>query len=59
MQKQAILQVLEKLPDNVDVDELLDCIILMEKIVQAESRLAAGEGVSHDQAKQRLEGWLK
>ena len=59
MQKQAILQVLDQLPEEVDVDELLDRIILMEKIQEAEQRFAAGEGVSHEEAKQRLERWLK
>jgi hypothetical protein len=59
MQKQAIQQVLDELPDDVDIDLLLDRIILLEKIEQAEKRLAVGEGVSHEQAKQRLERWLK
>lgn len=59
MQKQAIQQVLDALPDEVDVDQLLDRIILLEKIEEAERRLAAGEGVGHDEAKQRFETWLK
>jgi hypothetical protein len=59
MQKQAIQQVLDELPDEVDVDQLLDRIILLEKIEEAERRIAAGEGVSHDEAKQRLEAWLR
>jgi hypothetical protein len=59
MQKQAIQQVLDELPDDVDVDQLLDRIILLEKIDEAERRLATGEGVSHEAAIQRLETWLK
>ena len=59
MQKQAIQQVLDELPDEVDVDQLLDRIIVLEKIDEAERRLAAGEGVSHEQARQRFEPWLK
>jgi hypothetical protein len=59
MQKQAIQQVLDELPEDVDIDLLLDRIILLEKVEQAEKRLAAGQGVSHEQAKQRLERWLK
>ena len=59
MQKQAIQQVLDELPEEVDVDALLDRIILLEKIEAAEERLKAGEGVSHDDAKRRLESWLK
>lgn len=59
MHKQAIQQVLDELPDEVDVDQLLDRIILLEKIEEAERRIAAGEGVSHDEAKLRLEAWLR
>jgi hypothetical protein len=59
MQKQTIQQVLDELPDDVDVDQLLDRIILLEKIDDAEKRLAAGEGVEHEAAKQRLASWLK
>ena len=59
MQKQTIQQVLDELPDDVDVDHLLDRIILLEKIDDAEKRLAAGEGVEHDEAKRRLASWLK
>ena len=59
MQKQSIQHVLDELPDDVDVDLLLDRIILLEKIDDAEKRLAAGEGVEHDEAKRRLASWLK
>lgn len=58
MQKQAIQQVLDKLPDEVDVDLLLDQIILLEKIEAAEQRLKAGEGVGHAEAKERMDAWL-
>jgi hypothetical protein len=59
MQKQAIQHVLDELPDEVDVDLLLDRIVLLEKIEDAERRLAAGEGVGHEEAKRRLATWLK
>jgi hypothetical protein len=59
MQKQTIQQVLDELPDDVDVDQLFDRIILLEKIDDAEKRLAAGEGVEHVEAKRRLATWLK
>jgi hypothetical protein len=59
MQKQAIQQVLDEFPEDVDVDTLLDRLILLEKIEAAEARLRAGEGISHDEAKQRMGPWLK
>jgi hypothetical protein len=59
MQKQAIQQVLDELPEEIDVDVLFDRIILLEKIEAAERRLAAGEGVTHEQAKARMASWLE
>jgi hypothetical protein len=59
VQKQSIQQVLDQLPEEVDIDTLLDRIILLEKIEAAEERLKAGQGVSHEDAKRRMEKWLK
>jgi hypothetical protein len=58
VQKQAIQHVLDELPDDVDVEVLLDRIIFLEKIEEAEKRLAAGQGVSHDDARRRFESWV-
>ena len=59
MQKQVIQQVLDAMPDDVDIDDLLDRIVLLEKIEAAELRLKAGEGVPHAQAKEQMQAWLK
>ena len=59
MQKQSIQQVLDKLPDEVDVEVLLDQIILVEKLEAAEQRLKAGDVVSHEDAKVRMAAWLE
>lgn len=59
MQKEKIREVVERLPDEFDVDAFFDQVILLERIEAAERRLANGEGVSHDDAKNRMEKWLK
>jgi len=59
MQKEKIKEVVDRLPDEFDVDAFFDQVILLERIEAAERRLANGEGVPHAEAKQRMEKWLK
>lgn len=59
MKKSQIEQVVSNLPETVDVDALIERLHLRDKIEQAEKQLARGEGVSHEQAKQRMSQWLQ
>ena len=59
MKKQQIEHVVAELPDNVDVDALIERLHLWDKIDQAEQQLARGEAISHEAAIQRLDRWLK
>lgn len=54
MKKNRIERVIAELPDNVNVDALIERLHLLEKIDQAEQQLARGEGISHEAAIQRL-----
>jgi len=58
MQKEKIQQVVGELPDEVDVDTLVEKLYLLEKIETAERQLANGEGISHEDAKKQLAKWL-
>lgn len=58
MQKEKVLQVLETFQDDVDLDSFLEKVYLMEKIEVGEKQIAAGEVVSYESAKQRLQKWL-
>ena len=59
MKKNQIEQVVADLPDNVNVDALIERLHLLDKIEQAEQQLARGEGISHEAAVKRLDRWLK
>lgn len=58
MQKEKVLQVLETFQEDVDLDSFLEQVYLMDKIETGEKQIAAGEVVSHESAKQRLQKWL-
>jgi hypothetical protein len=59
MQKEKVLEVVESLSEEVDVDALIERLYLLQKIEIAERQLAAGQGIPHEEAKKRLEPWLK
>jgi hypothetical protein len=59
MRKDKVRQVIDALPEDVDLDALLEKLYLLKKIEIAEEQLAQGHGVSHDDAKRRLGRWLE
>jgi len=59
MQKDRIQQVVAALPEEVDVDALVEKLYLLNKIEVAEKQLADGEGISHEDATKRLKPWLE
>lgn len=59
MNKDKIQQVIDTMPDDVDVDALVEKLYLLNKLEAAERQLAGGEGISHNDAKKRLEPWLE
>jgi predicted transcriptional regulator len=54
MLKEKVQQVVGELPEDVDVDALVEKLYLLEKIEQGEQQLAQGQGVPHEEAKKRL-----
>lgn len=59
MQKKQIQNMLNQLPDSVDIDEFVEKLYLLRKIEIGEQQIAAGNGITHEAAKKRLETWLK
>jgi hypothetical protein len=59
MHKERIQQVVAALPEEVDVDALVEKLYLLSKLEDAEKQLAEGQGISHEDAKKRLAAWLE
>jgi predicted transcriptional regulator len=55
----VIQDVVERLPEEVDVDALIERLHLLDKIEAGEQQLKRGEGISHEAAKERLASWLR
>lgn len=58
MQKERILEVVEALPDDVDVDSLIERLYLLRRLELAEEEIAAGQLVEHDDVERRFAKWL-
>ena len=59
MQKEMIQQVVCELPDEVDVDVLVEKLYLLNKIAIAEKQLADGQGIPHEEVEKQLKQWLE
>jgi hypothetical protein len=53
MQKQTVLEVVESMPDEVNVDQLLNKLYVLEKIEAGERALAEQGGVSQEEVEKR------
>lgn len=56
--KDAVLDMIRKLPDDVTLTEIMAELYFRQKVDQGRAELDAGKGVPHEQALQRLQKWL-
>jgi predicted transcriptional regulator len=57
--KQNVLETIKDMPEQFSVDELLDRLILIQKIEIGSKQFEAGEFYTHEEAKEKLKKWLK
>ena len=56
--KEIVEEILEQLPDNTTLEEVQYRLFIMQKIEQGLADVDAGNVVSHEEAKQRMQKWL-
>lgn len=56
--KQSVLEMIERLPDTVSVEDIMSELYFRQKVDEGLRQLDAGEGIEHDEAKRRLAKWL-
>ena len=57
--KDAILEMIRKLPDDVTLADIMAELYFRQKVDQGLRELDGGRGVPHEQARERLQKWLK
>ena len=57
--KTQIINSLNNLPENLTIDQVIDHLVLIEKIQKGLEDSADGRVYSKDEAKEKLKKWLK
>jgi predicted transcriptional regulator len=56
--KDAILEMIRRLPDDVTVADVMAELYFRQKVDEGLRELDAGQGIAHDEAKKSLGPWL-
>ena len=59
MKKQEVLDILERLPDQIDIEQLIDELYLKAKLERVEAAVARGNVVSQDEVVKRSREWFE
>jgi predicted transcriptional regulator len=59
MKKSTVIQTLNELPQKFELDELLERLMVIEKIDEALEDAKSGKTVSHDKVKKMVAKWNK
>jgi len=54
MTKAQVIASLESLPDEVTIDQVIDQLLLIQKVEEGRKQVANGEVVSHEEVKKQL-----
>jgi hypothetical protein len=57
--KELAQSVISTLPQDASMEDIMQALYIRAKLERAEKSIAEGRGISHAQAKQRLQKWLK
>ena len=57
--KEKVLETIRSLPDEFSLDELVDRLILLEKVSAGLQEVAEGKVVSQEEAKEKMKKWQK
>lgn len=55
--KQEAIETIQKLPDNIDLDEIVYRLYVINKIQQGMQDVEAGHTISHEELTREIEQW--
>ncbi|GAA4420931.1 hypothetical protein GCM10023187_56530 [Nibrella viscosa] len=59
MRKALLLKRLQHLPDEFSLDELIERLIILDKIDSGQKQYQTGQTFSHENVKEKLFKWLQ
>ena len=57
MMKEKAKQVIDALPDNTNMDEIIHALYVVAKFNRGEREIREGKGIPHQQVKKNLRRW--
>ena len=58
MRKSTVIDIISKLPEEVSVDEIIERLIVLEKIERGQQHVKEGKVNTEDETKAKLAKWL-
>ncbi|MGI4803500.1 MAG: hypothetical protein ACRYFL_01920 [Janthinobacterium lividum] len=58
LKKEMLMQTIQNIPDSFSLDDLLDRLVLIQKVETGLQQSEAGQILTTDQAKEKLKKWL-
>jgi hypothetical protein len=59
MKKTQLLETIQDMPEEFSVDELMERLMILQKIEEGQQQIQAGQFYTEEEAKKKLEKWLK
>ena len=57
--KEEVVKMIKNLPDEVGYDEIMAEIYFKQKVDKSLKQIDEGKVISHEEAKKRIEKWIK
>lgn len=57
--KDTAKQVIDTLPNDATMDDIIHALYINMKFAKGEEEVREGRGVTHEEAKRKLDKWLK
>ncbi len=59
MKKQVAMDSLKDMPQDFELDELIERLVVLDKIEKGQNDIENGQVYSHEEVKNKLNKWLK
>jgi hypothetical protein len=59
MNKEKLIATINEMPQDFDMEVLMEKLIFIEKVEKGLEQLDAGNTITHEQVKQRVKEWSK
>ncbi|MCX7001048.1 MAG: hypothetical protein NT106_12265 [Candidatus Sumerlaeota bacterium] len=58
-EKEKVLQAVSNMPDDASIEDAMERILFLAKIEKGILQADAGQTISHEHVKERMEKWLR